>query len=112
MTVLNFSYADIKDAEKFQQYVQAAAALMAEFDVEVVVRGKFSTTMRGESRTPHIAAVFRYRDMAAVEAFYNSEKYKTGTTKKESNNKLCAIPPRNRKIEKIIKETNKCKWES
>lgn len=75
MTVLNFSYADVKDADKFQQYVQAAAVLMQEAGVEVVVRGRFADTMRGPEKSNHIAAVFRYSDMAAVEQFYNSEKY-------------------------------------
>lgn len=76
MSILNFSYADIKDTEKFKEYVKAAAVLMEEAGVEVVVRGNFSMTMRGEKCSPHIAAVFRYPNKAAVEGFYNSEKYK------------------------------------
>lgn len=76
MSILNFSYADIKDIEKFKEYVKAAAILMEEDGVEVVVRGNFSTTMRGNGASPHIAAVFRYPDLESVEAFYNSEKYK------------------------------------
>jgi len=76
MSILNFSYAVIKDMDKFQEYVKAAAVLMEEEGVEVVVRGKFSETMCGEDASAHIAAVFRYKDQAAVDAFYTSEKYK------------------------------------
>lgn len=76
MPVLNFSYANIKDMEKFKEYVKSAAILMEEAGVEVVVRGNFSMTMRGDESAPHIAAVFRYTDKAAVDRFYTSEKYK------------------------------------
>ncbi len=76
MPVLNFSYADIKDADKFQEYVKAAARLMADINVEVVVRGQFSETYRGEGKSQHIAAVFRYPDMESAKAFYASEQYK------------------------------------
>jgi uncharacterized protein (DUF1330 family) len=76
MSILNFSYADVKDARKFREYAEAAAVLMEEAGVEVVVRGNFSVTMRGEESSPHIAAVFRYPDITAVENFYTSEKYK------------------------------------
>lgn len=76
MTILNFSYADIKDADKFNQYVKAAAVLMEDANVEVVVRGKYTMTMQGDQCTPHVAAVFRYPDKAAIEKFYSSEKYK------------------------------------
>ncbi len=76
MTVLNFSYATIKNAEKFQQYLEAAAALMEDANVEVVVRGGFSKTMAGGNSAPHIVAVFRYPDMAAAERIYTSEQYK------------------------------------
>ncbi len=75
MSILNFSYADIKDMDKFQQYVKAAASLMEEAGVEVLVRGQFSEVMRGDEKKPHIVAVFRYSDRAAVERFYSSEKY-------------------------------------
>ncbi len=60
MPVLNFSYAEVKDTQKFREYVSAAAVLMTQHDVEVVVRGEFEGTMRGSKKTPHIAAVFRY----------------------------------------------------
>lgn len=76
MTVLNFSYATIKNAEKFQQYLEAAAALMEGADVEVIVRGEFSKTMAGDHTAPHIVAVFRYSDMAAAENIYTSAQYK------------------------------------
>ena len=77
MAVLNFSYALIKDAAKFQDYIHAAAGLMVDAGIEVVVRGRFSHTMRGDERSQHIAAVFRYPDLESLERFYGSEDYKT-----------------------------------
>ncbi|WP_020409258.1 DUF1330 domain-containing protein [Hahella ganghwensis] len=76
MPILNFSYANIKDHDKFQQYVKAAAPLMEKAGVEVVARGSYSSTMKGKEENPHIAAVFRYPDLAAVERFYSSDQYK------------------------------------
>ena len=76
MSVLNFSYARIKDADKFQEYIAAAAVLMQEAGVEVLVRGKFSHTMRGEEKNDHISAVFRYEDKEAVDRFYTSDACK------------------------------------
>lgn len=75
MSVLNFSYATIKDAEAFRDYVTKAAALMQRMEVEVVLRAEFAKTVRGAEKGAHIAAVFRFRDMAAAEAFYASEDY-------------------------------------
>lgn len=77
MAVLNFSYAHIKDSNKFMEYVKAAGELMEKANVEVLVRGEYSTTMRGDNCSPHIAAVFRYPDRAAVENFYSSDEYVT-----------------------------------
>ena len=76
MAILNISYAKIKDADKFRAYVEAAAKLMTAADVEVVARGSFVMTKRGDELNDHITAVFRYPDMASVEAFYGSEAYK------------------------------------
>jgi len=78
MPILNFSYAEIKDEGKFKEYIQAAGVLMDEagIDVEVVIRGTYSTTIRGDKCTPHIAAVFRYPDKVAFEKFYSSKQYK------------------------------------
>lgn len=75
MSVLNFSYATIKDADKFREYVQAAKVLLEQAGVEVVVRGKHLETFRGDEAGEHVTAVFRYRDIEAVELFYASPAY-------------------------------------
>lgn len=76
MPVLNMSYAVLKDPDAFQDYVQKASVLMQDYEVEVVVRGKFIEAMRGDPKGPHIAAVFRYTDRESVERFYSSEAYR------------------------------------
>ncbi len=75
MAVLNFSYAAVKDIDAFKSYVQQAAILMEASGVEIIVRGEYAATKRGEKLSPHIAAIFRYPDMATAEAFYTSEAY-------------------------------------
>lgn len=76
MSILNFSYAKIKDTNKFQQYVKSAAVLLEEAQVEVIVRGRFFDTMRGEKCPPHVSAIFRYPDRTSVEKFYSSTEYR------------------------------------
>ncbi|MCV0429541.1 MAG: DUF1330 domain-containing protein [Roseibium sp.] len=75
MSVLNFSYATIKDAKAFSDYVRKASSLMAEWHVEVVVRGTYRATMRGDEKAQHVAAVFRYPDMHTARRFYASDVY-------------------------------------
>ncbi|MDD1782147.1 DUF1330 domain-containing protein [Enterovibrio sp. ZSDZ35] len=75
MTVLNFSYATIKDAGKFREYVVAAKVLLDEAGVDVVVRGDFFDVMRGDNMNPHVVAVFRYHDKEAAKRFYASPSY-------------------------------------
>lgn len=76
MTILNFSYAIIKDEAAFQRYIHKAAILMEAANVEVVLRGKYVETKEGEPKPNHITAVFRYPDMAAARGFYSSDDYK------------------------------------
>lgn len=75
MAILNFSYATVKDSEKFQQYIEQAARLMQDYPVETIVRGEFLKTQRGQALPAHITAVFRYPDLATAEAFYQSAAY-------------------------------------
>lgn len=76
MPVLNFSYARIHDADKFHQYVNQAAPLLAAHGVEVVVRARFAETLRGASPEAQVAAVFRHRDIESAIAFYACERYR------------------------------------
>ncbi|KIC21568.1 DUF1330 domain-containing protein [Leisingera sp. ANG-Vp] len=75
MAVLNFSYAKIRDAGLFRDYVQRAAMLMETMGVEVVTRGSFARVLRGGGSNGEVAAVFRYADMAAAERFYSCPEY-------------------------------------
>lgn len=75
MSVLNFSYAEIKDRAAFQDYVRQAALLMQKLDVEVVVRGELAETKRGTEKPDHIAAVFRYPNLQSAHDFYESADY-------------------------------------
>ncbi len=75
MSVLNISYANVKDASKFKEYVEAVKPLLDEANVEVLVRGKYRETTNGDDASPHIVAVFRYRDAESMARFYQSPEY-------------------------------------
>ncbi|WP_103070603.1 DUF1330 domain-containing protein [Aquimarina sediminis] len=76
MGIINISTAIVKDETLFREYINKAAQLMKEQEVEVVCRGKYVETMRGSNLEKHIVAVFRYKDKKALEYFYNCESYK------------------------------------
>lgn len=76
MTVLNFSYAEILDEEKFREYISAAGVLMKKAGVEVVLRSEYASTLKGKNCNPHITAIFRYANESAAHDFLNSEDYK------------------------------------
>jgi len=75
MTVLNIALTQVKNAEKMQAYIAAAAPLMREYGAEVVVRGTYVKSLLGDPLDPHITGVFRFADMATAEAFYSCTRY-------------------------------------
>lgn len=74
--IINVSTALIKDEILFKKYVDKAAELMKEQGVEVIGRGKYIESTRGTKQDSHIMAVFRYKDRAAFNYFYECEPYK------------------------------------
>lgn len=76
MSVLNVVFTKIKNDEKLNAYIKAAGPLMKENSGEVLLRGKYLTSMFGGTKDGHLAAVFRFPDMAAAEAFYTCDAYK------------------------------------
>mgnify|MGYP003674365291 CR=1 FL=1 len=76
MTVLNVATTHLKDADKMQAYIDAAAPLMKEYGAEVVVRGHYLKSLLGESKRNHILGVFRFQDMETADAFYECDEYK------------------------------------
>lgn len=75
MPVLTIAFAEVRDAEKFQTYVGAAAPLMAEHGAEVVVRGRYVQSMLTEDMNGHVVGVFRFENLASAKAFYCSHRY-------------------------------------
>lgn len=75
MTVLNIAFAEIRDPEKMQDYIAAAAPLMKEYGAEVVVRGTYVKTLLGDEKPSHIIGVFRFADMVTAERFYSCDEY-------------------------------------
>lgn len=76
MGIINISTAIVKDEKLFQEYIQKAALLMKEQNVEVICRGKYVETMRGDTHSHHIVAVFKYANKNALNHFYTCEEYK------------------------------------
>ena len=75
MTVINLFFAEIIDADLFQNYVERAGALMQDQGVEVVSRGRYVNSLAGQGLQPAVGAVFRYPDMEAATSFFASEAY-------------------------------------
>ena len=75
MTVLNIAFTEIKNTEKMQAYIDAAAPLMKVYGAEVVIRGRYLKSLLGNTKSPHIAGVFRFPDMETAERFYSCEEY-------------------------------------
>lgn len=75
MTVLNFAFTEIRDGEKMQAYVDAAAPIMRKFGAEVVVRGRYLKSLLGDTKEAHIVGVFRFPDMETAQQFYGCDEY-------------------------------------
>ena len=76
MKIINISTAKIKDEKLFKEYIAKAALIMKEQEVEVICRGKYVETTRGSKQGPHIMAIFKYKNQAAFDYFYQCESYK------------------------------------
>lgn len=75
MAVLNFAFTEIRDAEKMQVYIDAAAPIMRRYGAEVVVRGHYLKSLLGDQKEAHITGVFRFPDMETAQRFYGCEEY-------------------------------------
>ena len=76
MTVLNVATTHLKEVDKMEAYIDAAAPLMKEYGAEVVVRGRYLKSLLGEDKGEHVLGVFRFPDMETAEAFYACAEYK------------------------------------
>ena len=77
MTVLNIAFTQIQNQEKMDAYIAAAAPLMRAYGAEVVVRGTYIKPLLGPQKAPHIAGIFRFKDMETAERFYSCDEYRT-----------------------------------
>lgn len=75
MTVLNVATTHMKDAEKMQAYIDAAAPLMKDYGAEIVVRGRYLKSLLGDDQGQHVLGIFRFPDMDTAEAFYGCAAY-------------------------------------
>jgi len=66
----------VKNPEKFAEYGRKAAASMAPFGGEVVLRGKLNAVLKGEMGHAN-AALIRFPDQASVSAWYASADYQS-----------------------------------
>jgi len=64
----------VKDPEKFKVYAGSAGATLSAFGAEFVAKGKMVKTLIGE-HNGHTAAVIKFPDQAAIDAWYNSADY-------------------------------------
>ena len=64
----------VRDAAKWQRYVDAVPATLAPFDGQLVLRGEHRRTLAGASCGERVV-VIRFPDVAAVDAWYGSPAY-------------------------------------
>lgn len=64
----------IKDAEKFQAYAEPAGATIRAAGGESLFRGKVARVLAGQ-HDHQMAAVLKFPDQGAVEAWYRSDDY-------------------------------------
>jgi len=75
MTAFVISRVEVRDREKMQEYAVRAAETIAAHGGELVLRGGFRLALLGEDG-PHAAALIRFPDMAAVEAWFSCPSYR------------------------------------
>ena len=74
MSVLVFAIVNVKNPEKFAEYGQKAAETFGPYGGEVIVRGKYVSTLVGSE--PHSAgAVIRFPNKSSVDEWYASDAY-------------------------------------
>ncbi len=64
----------VKNPDKFQTYAQKAGASIAQYDGEMVLRGKSVNVLSGHS-DPNAVGIVRFADTDALERWYNSADY-------------------------------------
>ena len=74
MTAFVVAQVNIKIPEKFQEYAQHAAESMKPFGGELVVRGKKTKHLAGETHFEN-TAVISFPDEASINGWYESESY-------------------------------------
>lgn len=74
MTAFFVATVTVKDAEKFQEYARRSMPTFAAFGGEVVLRGRLDTVIAGDAGH-QTAAIVRFPDMAALDAWHRSDAY-------------------------------------
>lgn len=78
MSAILVSRMIVQDAEKLQEYSQAAGPTLAAFDAKVVAKGKFNKALLGESQS-HVTGILEFPDMASIDAWFGSAEYQALT---------------------------------
>ena len=65
----------VKDPEKFKKYITLAPATIALHGGEMVSRGRVAKPLAGAADY-HLAAVFRFPSLEAVDKWYDSPEYR------------------------------------
>ena len=75
MTAFVIATVIIKDGEKLQEYMQKATKTVMAHGGEVLIRGLFDRAIIGEVAENNLAAVLRFPDLDALNAWYASDAY-------------------------------------
>lgn len=75
MSVLFISHVKIKDQQLFSQYLDKTQKIASQFGAEMITRGKFNHSMRGDLPDHNLVVIVRFPDTEVVHAWLNSDAY-------------------------------------
>ena len=75
MAAFFIAHGTLKDPKKMEEYVHKTSPIVARFGGEFLGVGEVKTVLTGEHKHKR-TAIFRFPDVASIEAWYNSEDYR------------------------------------
>ena len=77
MSAIMISQVRITDPEAFQEYFAETQKVAANFNTEVLFRGKMTGALNGEPQPHQMIVIVKFPDMATIEAWHRSPEYQT-----------------------------------
>ncbi len=76
MTALMIATINVKDPEKFQQYLAKTQEVAAPYGAELLYRGAVDKTLTGEDKDHRLAVIVEFPSLEKINEWYGSVAYK------------------------------------